>query len=90
MNACSSSTNLSIACDATFVYLLLSLCLSGVTSDDLSHNDWLGRFGPAIPSVDSAVESWDSSGLDPAPPGSTPALSKRDSGSDIVFRSGKL
>ncbi|XP_063857426.1 glutamate receptor-interacting protein 1-like isoform X2 [Scylla paramamosain] len=60
---------------------------SGVTSDELGRNDWLGRFGPAIPSVDSAVESWDSSGLDPAPPGSTPALSKRDSGSDIVFRS---
>ncbi|XP_045132359.1 glutamate receptor-interacting protein 2-like isoform X3 [Portunus trituberculatus] len=60
---------------------------SGVTSDDLGRNDWLGRFGPAIPSVDSAVESWDSSGLDPVPPGSTPALSKRDSGSDIVFRS---
>lgn len=49
----------------------------------------MGRFGPAIPSVDSAVESWDSSGMDPPPPGSTPALSKRDSGSDIVFRSGR-
>ncbi|XP_050718658.1 glutamate receptor-interacting protein 2-like isoform X3 [Eriocheir sinensis] len=60
---------------------------SGVPSDELGRNDWLGRFGPAIPSVDSAVESWDSSGLDPPPPGSTPALSKRDSGSDIVFRS---
>lgn len=64
--------------------------LPGVPSDELGRNDWLGRFGPAIPSVDSAVESWDSSGLDPPPPGSTPALSKRDSGSDIVFRSGKV
>ncbi|XP_066964417.1 glutamate receptor-interacting protein 2 isoform X2 [Macrobrachium rosenbergii] len=60
---------------------------SGVPSEELSREDWLGRFGPAIPSVDSAVESWDSSGLDPAPAGSTPAMSKRDSGSDIVFRS---
>ncbi|XP_042240486.1 glutamate receptor-interacting protein 2-like isoform X2 [Homarus americanus] len=60
---------------------------SGVPSEELPRDDWLGRFGPAIPSVDSAVESWDSSGLDPPPPGSTPALSKRDSGSDIVFRS---
>ncbi|XP_068237802.1 glutamate receptor-interacting protein 2 isoform X2 [Palaemon carinicauda] len=60
---------------------------SGVPSEELSREDWLGRFGPAIPSVDSAVESWDSSGLDPVPAGSTPAMSKRDSGSDIVFRS---
>ncbi|KAK8743616.1 hypothetical protein OTU49_001164 [Cherax quadricarinatus] len=60
---------------------------SGVPSEELARDDWLGRFGPAIPSVDSAVESWDSSGMDPPPPGSTPALSKRDSGSDIVFRS---
>ncbi|KAK7066747.1 Glutamate receptor-interacting protein 1 [Halocaridina rubra] len=60
---------------------------SGVPSEELSREDWLGRFGPAIPSVDSAVESWDSSGLDPPPAGSTPAMSKRDSGSDIVFRS---
>nr|XP_045595097.1 glutamate receptor-interacting protein 2-like isoform X2 [Procambarus clarkii] len=60
---------------------------TGVPSDELGRDDWLGRFGPAIPSVDSAVESWDSSGMDPPPPGSTPALSKRDSGSDIVFRS---
>ncbi|XP_047474021.1 glutamate receptor-interacting protein 2-like isoform X4 [Penaeus chinensis] len=60
---------------------------SGVPSEELTREDWMGRFGPAIPSVDSAVESWDSSGMDPPPPGSTPALSKRDSGSDIVFRS---
>ncbi|XP_071550791.1 glutamate receptor-interacting protein 2 isoform X2 [Panulirus ornatus] len=60
---------------------------SGVPSEELARDDWLGRFGPALPSVDSAVESWDSSGMDPPPLGSTPALSKRDSGSDIVFRS---
>ena len=57
------------------------------TSGELSREDWLGKYGPAPPSVDSAVESWDSSALDP-PGGSTPAQSKRDSGSDIIFRSG--
>ncbi|CAL4182673.1 unnamed protein product, partial [Meganyctiphanes norvegica] len=34
---------------------------SGVHSEELGREDWLGRFAPAIPSVDSAVESWDSS-----------------------------
>ncbi|CAL4088324.1 unnamed protein product [Meganyctiphanes norvegica] len=59
---------------------------SGVHSEDLGREDWLGHYAPAIPSVDSAVESWDSSALD-HPQESMSANSKRDSGSDIVFRS---